>query len=142
MAFAAPILLVILSNFFYHVVQKATPQEAHPILSLLISYAGALLLCVIFLVIFPPKDGLKQAFQQLNWTSVVLAVTILGIEAGYLLAYRAGWSLNISSQIVTVTVTTLLIPTGVILFSERLSIHRVIGIVVCIAGLVLLNWKS
>ena len=78
----------------------------------------------------------------MNWTSIVLAITILGIEAGYLLAYRSGWSLNVSALVVTVTVTILLIPTGVLLFSEKLSAHRVIGIVVCIAGLVLLNWKS
>ena len=142
MAFAGPILLVILSNFFYHIVQKVTPQDVHPILSLMVSYLGALLLCVVLLVVSPPKEGFRQAFRQMNWTSIVLAVTILGIEAGYLLAYRSGWSLNISALVVTVTVTILLIPTGVLLFSEKLSAHRVIGIVVCIAGLLLLNWKS
>jgi len=141
MTFIAPFLLVVLSNLFYHLIQKMTPQNVNAVLSLTISYLGALLLCVLILLFAPPPGGLKQAFRQVNWTSVVLGITILGIEAGYLLAYRAGGSLNITALMVTVSVTILLIPAGLLMFSERLSLTRVVGIVVCIIGLVLLNYK-
>jgi len=141
MTIVGPILIVIFSNLFYHIVQKVTPHNVNTILSLTVSYLGALLLCGILLLFVPPKEGFKQAFQQLNWTSIALSITILGIEAGYLLAYRAGGSLNVTALIVTVSVTILLIPTGKILFAETLPVHRVIGIGVCLIGLILLNWK-
>jgi uncharacterized membrane protein len=58
-------------------------------------------------------------------------------KIGFLLAYRAGWNINVGSLIVSVAVALLLIPTGALLFKEHLSAANVTGIVLCLVGLVL-----
>ncbi|WP_455258484.1 hypothetical protein [Peptoniphilus asaccharolyticus] len=32
--------------------------------------------------------------RKLNWTSFALGVIVVGLEIGYILAYRAGWNVS------------------------------------------------
>jgi hypothetical protein len=45
-----PIGIVVLSNLFYHVFQKSIPQQFNPFISLIITYATAI---VFSLILFP-----------------------------------------------------------------------------------------
>lgn len=134
------IILTILSNVFYHIIQKVTPQQANPVLSLAISYLVAGLICLALLPVFPVKAGLRAALKQLNWTTVALAFTLVGLEIGFLLAYRAGWTISLAGLFSNATVSVLLLPVGYILFKDRLSGTNMVGVVVAIVGLVLMNW--
>ncbi|HKJ28496.1 MAG TPA: hypothetical protein VJ965_12710 [Anaerolineales bacterium] len=133
------ILLTIVSNVFYHVIQKVTPHNANPVLSLAVSYIISAVICVLLLLFFPMKDGLRDALQKLNWTSVALALTLVGLEVGFLLAYRAGWIVSMAGLVSNATVSILLLPVGMVLFSDKLSGTNVIGVLVTVVGLVLMN---
>ena len=134
------IFLTILSNVFYHIIQKVTPQQANPVLSLAISYLIAGLICFALLSVFPMREGLSEALKQLNWTTVALAFTLVGLEIGFLLAYRAGWTISLAGLFSNATVSVLLLPVGYILFKDRLSGTNMVGVLVAIVGLVLMNW--
>jgi len=134
------IFLTILSNVFYHIIQKVTPQQANPVLSLAISYLIAGLICFALLPVFPMREGLSEALKQLNWTTVALAFTLVGLEVGFLLAYRAGWAISLAGLFSNATVSVLLLPVGYILFKDRLSGTNMVGVLVAIVGLVLMNW--
>jgi drug/metabolite transporter (DMT)-like permease len=134
------IFLTILSNVFYHIIQKVTPQQANPVLSLAISYLIAGLICFALLPVFPMREGLSEALKQLNWTTVALAFTLVGLEIGFLLAYRAGWTISLAGLFSNATVSVLLLPVGYILFKDRLSGTNMVGVLVAIVGLVLMNW--
>ena len=133
------ILLATLSAAAYQVVQKNMPSNAHPLLSVAVAYLIGALLCLLLLPFFPLGSSLGVALRQLNWTTAALAVTIIGIEVGYLLAYRAGWNIGIASLLSNSTVAMLLIPISLIWFREQLSIRQMIGIALCLTGLVLIN---
>ena len=135
------ILLTILSNVFYHIFQKLTPTNVNPFLALAVSYGSATLMCLAFLPFFPPAGGLVVALKQLNWVSVGLAASIVGLELGFLLAYRAGWNISLAGLVSNLTVSLLLLPIGLAFFKERLTPVNLIGIVVCIVGLVMVNHK-
>jgi drug/metabolite transporter (DMT)-like permease len=122
------------ATLIYHLVQRATPGATHPLVSLLVTYLASALL-----PFFPPAGGVRAAFGALNWTSVALALAVVGIEIGFLLAYRAGWGISVAALVVNVIVTVALLPVGVALFREWLSATQIVGLVVCVAGLVLLN---
>ena len=79
--------------------------------------------------------------KQLNWASFLLAIAIVGIEFGFLLVYRSGWNLGIAAVLVNVVASLLLVPVAIIVFKDRLSWINVLGILVCLAGLLMLNWK-
>jgi len=75
----------------------------------------------------------------LNWTSLVLGVAILGLELGFLLAYRVGWNISLGSLVANSLVALVLIPVGVIFYHEGFSLDKIIGVVLCLAGLVMIN---
>lgn len=133
------IFLTIFSNVFYHIFQKITPQDANPVLSLAISYLVAGLVCLALLFFFPLEEGLRQSLKQLNWVTVGLAFTLVGLELGFLLAYRAGWNISLAGLASNATVSVLLLPVGVMVFKEQLSHTNLAGILVTIVGLVLMN---
>jgi uncharacterized membrane protein len=139
--FFAPIALAILSNVLYHLVQKATPAQINPMVALAVTYASALAFCLLLMRIYPSELGVGESFVRINWASIALGIVIVGLELGYLLAYRMGWQVNVAGLISNVTVGLILIPVGLWLFRERLSFVNMVGILLCIAGIILVNYK-
>lgn len=135
------ISLTIVSNVLYHVFQKLTPRSVNPFISLAATYALAMTTCFLLGSLFNDK-GLLQSLRQLNWASFALAFAIVGLELGFLLAYRAGWNISLGAIVSNVAVALVLLPLGVLCFREKLSPVNVIGIVVCIVGLVMVNYQK
>ena len=135
----APILLATLSATAYQIVQKNMPANAHPLLSVAMAYVVGAVICLLLLPFFPLGSSFSEALRHINWTTAALAVTIIGIEVGYLLAYRAGWNIGVASLLSNSTVAMLLIPVSLFWFGEQLSLRQVMGIGFCLLGLVLVN---
>jgi uncharacterized membrane protein len=140
--FYLSILLTVVSNVLYHIFQKLTPQGSNPAIALSVTYGVSLLACILYLVIFPPSGGLLAALQKTNWTSAALGLSIIGLEAGFLLAYRAGWNISTAGILSATAVAVVLIPVGLVAFKERLNPLNMLGLALCIAGLVLVNIKK
>lgn len=135
------IVLIVASNIMYNISQKSTPQKANPFSALLITYLTAAFLSVIAYQFYKDDKGFFQSIRQLNWTSVALGVSIVGLEFGYLMAYRAGWNISIGSLVANIFLALLLIPIGILLFKERFELNKILGAAFCIIGLVLINRK-
>ena len=134
------ITLAICSSALYHFVAKSTPANVNFTVSLLVTY-GVAFVATLFTFFFFPTSNVVVELKQLNWASVGLAVAVMGIEFGYLLMYRAGWNLGIAAVLVTVLAALILVPVAVFVFKDKISWINIAGIVVCLAGLVMLNWK-
>ena len=135
------ISLAVISSALYHLFQKLTPVNANPAVALMVTYATSLVLCLGLIPFYPIKDGLGNAFKQLNWASVALAFALVGLEVGFLLVYRSGWSLGIAGTVTNVASALILIPIGLLLFKDKVSTLNLIGVVVCIVGLIMVNRK-
>jgi drug/metabolite transporter (DMT)-like permease len=134
--------IAILSSMLYHIFQKAISPDANPVLSLLVTYVVAFFLTLVLLIFFPLKKDLVAALKQVNWASVALAIAIVGLEIGFLLAYRAGWDIGLAGVATNVAAAILLLPTGIIIFKEQPNMLNIIGVGVCILGLVMVNARS
>ena len=139
MLFYVSISMAVLSSLLYHVILKFTPSDVNPALSLAVTYAVAVLGSLVLLLVFPLSGSLRGALKELNWASYALALALVGLEVGFLLAYRAGWNISTAAIFVNVAVTLLLLPIGVVALKERLSIVNVAGVLVCVVGLVMIN---
>jgi drug/metabolite transporter (DMT)-like permease len=137
-AFLAPFLLAVAGLATYHVAQKAVPAAAHPLALLAVAYAMAAAACVAMLPFFTPGQSLRSAFGTVPWTVVLIALGMLGLEIGYLLAYRAGWPLSLTAVAASTLVALVLVPVGAVFYREAITPARVAGIVLCLAGLALL----
>jgi len=135
------ITLAIASTALYHFSQKGTPASVNPAVSIMVTYVVAFFLTSSLLFFLPVKNGLLSEFRRLNWATCLLAFSIVGLEVGFLLVYRAGWNIGIAAVLVNVVASLVLVPVAIFLFKEKLSLINIVGILVCLAGLVMLNWK-
>ena len=135
------IILIVASNIFYNVCQKSTPEKTNPFSALFITYLTAAVLSFIAFHFYKTDKGFFQSFKDVNWTSFVLGITIVGLEFGYLMAYRAGWNISVGSLVANIILALMLIPIGILLYKEGFNLSKVLGSLFCIVGLVLINKK-
>lgn len=135
------ITLAICSSTLYHFVAKSTPANVNFTVSLLVTYAVAFTVTLLTFYFFPAPNGILAELKQLNWASIGLAAAIVGIEFGFLLVYRSGWNLGIAAVLVNVVASLILLPVAVFFFKDKISWVNIVGIFVCLVGLIMLNWK-
>jgi multidrug transporter EmrE-like cation transporter len=135
------ITLAIASSALYHFVAKSTPSNVNFTVSLLVTYALAFVVTLVGFFFFPATNGITAELKRLNWASIGLAIAVVGIEFGFLLSYRSGWNLGIAAVLATVVASLILVPVAILVFKDKISWVNILGILVCLAGLVMLNWK-
>ncbi len=135
------ITLAIVSSALYHFSQKGTPANVNPAVAIMVTYFVAFFLTSSLLFFLPPQNGILAEVRKLNWASYLLAFGVVGLEVGFLLVYRAGWNLGLAAVLVNVVASLILVPVAIFVFRDKLSWVNIVGILVCLAGLVMLNWK-
>ena len=136
---AAWLVVAIVSTFGYHLVIKLTPGIVNPLVSLAVTYATVTLLFAAAAVVLPEGPPLRESLRQVNWTALALAGTIVGLDLGFLLLYRAGFELSLAQVVTQSSAALMLIGAGVAVFRERLTAGNVAGIVLCVVGLWLIS---
>ncbi len=134
-----PMILVIITNALYQVCTKSVPKDMNPFASLTITYfIGTLASIALFFA--TNKDGsLIREFGKTNWVPFVLGLVILGLEAGWIYAYKAGWQVGTSFIIQSAVLTAILICIGYIFYHEPLSWNKLAGIGICLIGLIVIS---
>lgn len=133
------IILIVLSNVLYNVCQKSTPESANPFTALLFTYLTAAILTAGAFFVNSADKTLLQSVKELNWTSAALGISIVGLEFGYLMAYRSGWNISVGSLVANILLAIMLIPVGIIFYKEGFAFSKLLGVVFCLVGLVLIN---
>ena len=134
--------VTVLGSVLYHIFQKAISPSVNPVVSLMVTYAVAFVLTVPLLVLYPLKGSLVESLNKVNWASFALAFAIVGLEIGFLLAYRAGWNLSLMAIATNAAAALLLLPIGVMLLKEKPSVINVAGVFICLVGLVMVNLRK
>lgn len=125
----------------YHIVMKLTPAGANPYLSLAVTYGVTTIAFIAVYAVLPGGTTLRTGFASLNWTTFALAITVVGLDLGFLMLYRGGFDVSLGQIITQSAAALLLVLVGVAFFSEKLSLTNIGGIVLCVAGLWLINKK-
>lgn len=133
------IVLIVLSNTMYNISQKSTPKDANLFSGLIVSYLVATIVTIILSMFFKAEKSIIHSFSNIHWTSIALGVSIVGVEFGYLLAYRAGWNISIGSLLANILLALMLIPVGIIFYKEGFEINKLLGIILCIVGLIIIS---
>ena len=134
-----PIALVVISNTLYQVCAKSVPEGMNPLASLTVTYfIGAVISCALYFLLNRNADLVRE-FRSLNWAPVVLGIVIVGLEVGFIYAFRAGWQISMAQIVSSAVLAVILIFVGYLLYHEAITWNKVVGIAVCLAGLVLIN---
>jgi uncharacterized membrane protein len=132
-----PFALAVGGMLFYHLSQKSIPKEMNPFVAMIIAYAGGIVLLAICALAYPGKKSFVDSVRESNWAVFVVGAGAACIEVGFLLAYRAGWRISVTAIATNVAATALLVPIGIIVFKDQLSLRNILGLLFCILGLVL-----
>ena len=133
------LVITVISTVSYHFIQKSTPASVNPLMSLLVTYLIAAVLCVASYPFFYKGKDIVAEFQQLNWTSIALGIAIFGIELGFLFAYRSGGSLSTTNLLSSSLVVLLLFPIGIMVFNDHVTPSKLIGALFCLVGITMLT---
>ena len=94
----------------------------------------------MFLILGDSRDILTE-LKKANWTSFVLGIVLVGLEVGFIYAYKAGWKVG-AAQIVTSSILgVILIIVGYVGYKEAITWNKIVGVILCLAGLGLINLK-
>ncbi|MBP6004975.1 MAG: hypothetical protein KA746_16220 [Pyrinomonadaceae bacterium] len=140
--YLTPILIVV-GLVVYQLAQKSTDQNANPFVVVIMAYVIGIAACVVGYFLFPRQDTeLMPMMKTVIWTALGIGLGAAAIEIGFMLAYRAGWSLSLLPVSVNVSAAVLLILIGLVAFRESLSMEKLIGLLMCIGGLVLITIRK
>ena len=137
--FIWPIALVVLSNTVYQVCSKSMPQDINPLAALVVTYlVGAAAAAILYFALNRGGNIVKE-FSHLNWAPFVLGIVIVGLEVGWIFAYRAGWQVSTGFIVQSAVLAVCLIGVGFALYNEPVNASKVIGIIICLVGLYFIN---
>lgn len=140
-AYIWPIALVVFSNVLYQICAKSVPQEMNPMASLTVTYLVGAVISGILYFVLGHRGSLIQEYSRLNWAPYVLGMVIVGLEVGWIYAYKAGWQVSTGFIVQSAFLAVVLIFVGYFLYHEALTWNKIIGVAICLIGLVFINIK-
>ncbi|MDO5134383.1 MAG: EamA family transporter [Eubacteriales bacterium] len=140
-SFVWPMALLILSNTVYQVCAKSVPEKINPFASLTVTYlVGAVASAILFFALGERTSILKE-YSKLNWAPFVLGIVIVGLEAGWIFAYKAGWQVSTAFVVQSAFLAASLMVAGHLLFHEAVTWNKIVGVVICLIGLAFINYR-
>lgn len=139
-AYIWPIALIVLSNLFYNICAKSFPSVMNPFAALTITYiVAAVASLVLYFLTREEKSALLLEYAKANWVPYAFGLCLLGLEAGFIYTYKAGWPISSAYIITSAFLAILLIVVGYLLYKEPISWNKIVGVAVCLLGLWIIN---
>ena len=138
-AYLWPIALVVLSNVIYQICAKSMPQDINPFASLTITYTISAVLCLILYYALEKDTHLIKEYSKANWVPFVFGLVLVGLEAGWVYVYKAGWKVSTAQVSQSAVLAVALLAVGYLVFHEQITATKIVGVVICLIGLVFIN---
>ena len=136
-----PMALLVFSNTFYQICAKSVPEDMDPFASLTVTYlVGAAVSFILYYVLNKNAD-IAREYARVNWAPFVLGIVIVGLEVGYIFAFKAGWPVSAAQIVQASILAVILIFVGYLLYKETITWNKLVGVAVCLAGLALINYR-
>ena len=136
-----PIALVVVSNVVYQICAKSVPARINPFASLTVTYIISAIASAVLFFITDKGANLLKEYGKLNWSPFVFGIILVGLEAGWIYAYKAGWQVSTASIMQSSILAVALLFVGFFLYNEALTWNKLVGICVCLVGLIIINLK-
>ena len=134
-----PIALIVLSNIVYQVCAKSVPEEMNTMASMMVTYLVGAACSAAAFFLTGKESSLLQELRKLNFAPFLLGVSVVGLEVGFIYAYKNGWEVSTASIVQSAFLSLALIFVGAILYRETITANKLIGIGICLVGLYFIN---
>lgn len=134
-----PIALVVVSNILYQLCAKGVPKDMDTMASMTVTYTvGAICSAIIYFVI-NRNGNLLGEYAKMNIAPILLGVSVVGLEVGFIYAYKAGWPVSTASIVQSAFLAVALIFVGGLVYKEPVTFNKIFGAAVCLVGLYFIN---
>ena len=134
-----PIALIVFSNVIYNICSKEIPSGIHPFAALSVTYIIGAIFSAALYFLLSRGGNILQEYHNLNWSSFLLGLAVVGLEAGSIYMYKAGWNVSSGQLVYSILLAVCLILIGVFAYHESINPTKIIGILVCMFGLFLIS---
>lgn len=139
LAYIWPIALVVAANTLYQICSKSVPDNLDPFASLTVTYLVSALVSFILYCAISGNVNILREYTKLNWAPFVFGIVLVGLEVGFIYAYRAGWPVSTAQIVQSAFLAVILLFVGFALYREALTARKILGMAVCLAGLYIIN---
>ena len=139
LSYVWPIALVVASNIVYQICAKSVPSGINPLASLTVTYLVGAVISGALYFILNKNANLIGELRQINWAPFVLGTVIVGLEVGFIYAYKVGWQVSAASIVQSAFLAVALVFVGWLLYHEQITLNKVVGMALCVGGLFFLN---
>ena len=139
LAYIWPIGLVVVSNIVYQICTKSVPESMNAFAALALTYLTAAVISAVLYFTAGKGGNILHEFGKTNWAPLVLGVVIIGLETGFIYAYKAGWPVSTASIVQSAFLAVALLIVGFVAYHEKLTVTKVVGILICLVGLYFVN---
>lgn len=136
-----PIALIVISNVAYQICAKATPDSMNPMASLTVTYAVGAIVSAILYFVLNKNANLIREYSNISAAPIIFGIAIVGLEVGWIYAYRAGWQLSTASIVQSAFLAVALLFIGGLVYKEALNRYKIAGVIICLIGLAFINHK-
>lgn len=139
MGYVWPIALVVVSNILYQLCAKSVPKDMDTMASMTVTYTvGAICSAIIYFMI-NRNGNLLGEYAKMNIAPALLGVSVVGLEVGFIYAYKAGWPVSAASIVQSAFLAVALILVGGLVYKEPITFNKIFGAAVCLVGLYFIN---
>lgn len=132
-----PLALGVVTYVAYQILLKSARPEVNILGVLTVAYLAAFVAAGLLWLRFQELGANRLETRDIA-IGVMLGLSIVGLEYGFVSAFRAGWPLNSAGAIVNVAVALLVVPIGYLFFAEQMSWVKGLGLAMCCGGLLLI----
>ncbi len=136
-----PILVIIAGGVIYQLSQKVVAPGVNAYLAVIVAYLVGIVLCACAAFFYPAEESFWASAKKMNLAILGIGFGAALIEVGFLIAYRQGWKISLTSMLVNMIISMILVPIGILFFREKISGWNALGICFYLAGLILISKK-
>ena len=137
-----PVIIVVGANVMYDVVAKAVPDDINTFAGLMVTHFTLIIINAAIYIFGHGFSEMAHQITQINWAVIVFALTLLGLDAGYILLYRVGWNLSLGTLVCNISLAVCMLIIGGTIFHEAILWQQILGAAGCIAGFIMISYKE
>ena len=134
-----PIGLALAGHIIYQISAKSIPDAMDPYAAVFFNYVIAAAAAFVLWMAVGQEKSLAVQLGKMNWAPVTMALGITAVEVASVFMYKLGWNISIASTIGNIALAVVLVFVGALVYKEVITANHLIGIGLCIAGLIVMN---
>lgn len=138
-SYAWPIMLLVVAHAGYQISAKSVTEAMDPFAAIFFNYVFAMVISFVLWMVMGQDKSLPAQIGKMNWAPLTMALCITAVEVSSVFMYKVGWNISVGSTVANILTAVVLVFVGVLLYKEIITAQKVIGIGLCIVGLIVMN---